>query len=399
MSEYQYPGQSEPRTTQQIPTWTLAPPPVAVADPVPPLPSPAERARTGGVRRAVVATVAGAAIALTAGGVGGFVGYSLHDDGSPLQTFTNNDSQPAAPAVDRSSLAKIAADVQPTVVVIQTGNGEGSGVIISEDGYIVTNNHVVATASGNSVQVVFNSGKRVTASVVGTDPKTDLAVVKANDATGLKAATWGDSDSVQVGDTVLAIGSPLGLQGSVTAGIVSALHRTITVGDEQRSQFDTGGARTTIGDAIQTDAPINPGNSGGALVNLNGQVIGINSAIATSGSNGNIGVGFAISANRAKSVADQLIRGGKVSHPFLGVNVADAENGGARIAGIEPGSPAEQGGLRVGDVVTKIGDRQISGSEDLIGAIQAATVGTALQLTVMRDGAETAVNVVLVEAP
>jgi putative serine protease PepD len=396
MSEYQYPGQSEPRTTQQIPTWTLAQPPVAVAEPLPPS---AERPRNGGVRRAVVATVAAAAIALTAGGVGGFVGYSLHEDGSPLQTFNNNDSQAAAPAVDRSSLAKIAADVQPAVVVIQTGSGEGSGVIISEDGYIVTNNHVVATASGDSVQVVFNSGKRVTASVVGTDPKTDLAVVKANDATGLKAATWGNSDSVQVGDTVLAIGSPLGLQGSVTAGIVSALHRTITVGDEQRSQFDVGGTRTTIGDAIQTDAPINPGNSGGALVNLNGEVIGINSAIATSGSNGNIGVGFAISANRAKSVADQLIKGGKVSHPFLGVSVADAENGGARIAQIEPGGPAEQAGLRVGDVVTKIGDRQISGMEDLIGAIQAATVGTPLPLTVVRDGAETAVNVVPVEAP
>ncbi len=397
MSEYQYPGQSEPRTTEQIPTWTLAPPPVAVAEPGPP---PAERARTGGARRAVVATVAAAAIALTAGGVGGFVGYSLHDDGSPLQAFNNNtDSQAAAPAVDRSSLSKIAADVQPTVVVIETGSGEGSGVIISEDGYIVTNNHVVATAQGDSVQVVFNSGKRVAASVVGTDPKTDLAVVKANDASGLKAATWGNSDDVRVGDTVLAIGSPLGLQGSVTAGIVSALHRTITVGDEQRSQFDAGGSRTTIGDAIQTDAPINPGNSGGALVNLNGQVIGINSAIATSGSNGNIGVGFAISANRAKSVADQIIKGDKVSHPFLGVSVADAENGGARIAGIEPGSPAEKGGMRVGDVVTKIGDRQISGSEGLIGAVQAATVGAQLQLTVVRDGAETPVNVVLVEAP
>jgi putative serine protease PepD len=397
MSEYQYP--SEPRTTQQIPTWTLAPPPVATAEPLPA--PPVERPRPGGMRRAVVATVAGAAIALTAGGVGGFVGYSLHEDGSPLQTFgtNNSDSQGAAPAVDRSSLAKIAADVQPTVVVIQTGSGEGSGVIMSDDGYIVTNNHVVASARGGAVEVVFNSGKRVSASIVGTDPKTDLAVVKANDASGLKAATWGNSDDVQVGDTVLAIGSPLGLQGSVTAGIVSALHRTITVGDQQDSPFGGGGSRTTIGDAIQTDAPINPGNSGGALVNLNGQVIGINSAIATSGSNGNIGVGFAISANRAKAVAEQLISGGTVSHPYLGVSVADAENGGARIAQIESGSPAERGGLRVGDVVTKIGDRQISGSEDLIGAIQAATVGAQLQLTVVRDGAEAPVSVVLVEAP
>ncbi len=343
MSEYQYPGQSEPRTTQQIPTWTLAPPPVAVAEPGPPVPPPAERPRTGGVRRAVVATVAGAAIALTAGGVGGFVGYSLHDDGSPLQTFNNNDSQAAAPAVDRSSLAKIAADVQPAVVVIQTGSGEGSGVIISEDGYIVTNNHVVATASGNSVQVVFNSGKRVTASVVGTDPKTDLAVVKANDATGLKAATWGNSDDVQVGDTVLAIGSPLGLQGSVTAGIVSALHRTITVGDEQRSQFEAGGSPH---DDRRRD-PDRRAHQPGQLRRRTGESQRPGDRHQQRdrdlGSSGNIGVGFAISANRAKSVADQLIKGGKVSHPFLGVSVADAENGGARIAADRAGRPSRAG--------------------------------------------------------
>jgi putative serine protease PepD len=247
-----------------------------------------------------VATVAAAAIAVTAGGVGGFVGYALHPDNpsSPLQTAVSAPNN-AAPVVDRSSLASIAASIQPTVVVIQTNSGEGSGVVLSQDGYIVTNNHVVAGARG-TVTVTFNSGKSVPATIVGTDPKTDLAVVKAN-ATGLTFASWDNSDDVQVGDTVLAIGSPLGLQGSVTAGIVSALHRTISVGEQQTR---AAAAQTTIGDAIQTDAPINPGNSGGALVDTNGKIIGINSAIATSGSNGNIGVGFAIPSNRAKAVAD-----------------------------------------------------------------------------------------------
>jgi putative serine protease PepD len=299
----------------------------------------------------------------------------------------------AAPVIDRSSLASIAAALQPAIVDVKTNAGEGSGVVVSADGNIVTNNHVVEGA--RTVSVTFNSGKSLPAKVVGTDPKTDLAVLKV-DSSGLTFAKWGDSNAVRVGDTVLAIGSPLGLQGSVTAGIVSALHRTITVGGEQRTQFDTG-AQTTIGDAIQTDAPINPGNSGGALVNTNGEVIGINSAIATQGSNGNIGVGFAISANKAKSVTDQLASGGKVSHPFLGVSIGDADSGGAKIQSVEKGSPAEKAGLAAGDVVTKVGDRPITGSEDLIGAIQGSSVGSTLQLTIQRGGSEQTVSVTVGE--
>jgi putative serine protease PepD len=192
------------------------------------------------------------------------------------------------------------------------------------------------------------------------------------------------------------MGSPLGLQGSVTAGIVSALHRTISVGGDQRSQFDTGNT-TTIGDAIQTDAPINPGNSGGALVNMNGEVIGINSAIATQGSSGNIGVGFAISANKAKAVAAQLSAGQKVSHPFLGVSITDSDSGGAKIDSVVSGGPADKAGLVAGDVVTKVGDRPIKGSEDLIGAIQGSAVGSSLQLTVQHDGSEKTVTVTVGE--
>jgi putative serine protease PepD len=352
--------------------------------------------RPGAAGKVIVAGVAAATIALAAGGVGGFVGYALHPDTSPLQT-TAAAPQNAAPVIDRSSLSSIAAAIQPAVVSVATESGEGSGVVVSEDGYIVTNNHVVAGAQ--QVKVTFNSGKQLDVDVVGTDPKTDLAVLKAN-ATGLKFAAWGDSDAVQVGDTVLAIGSPLGLQGSVTAGIVSALHRTISVGDDNGSPFGRSNTPATrIGDAIQTDAPINPGNSGGALVNMNGELVGINSAIATAGSNGNIGVGFAISANKAKGVADQLIKGQPVSHPYLGVSIQNADNGGALIGQVEAGSPADQAGLEVGDVVTKVGDRGIASGDDLVGAIQTSTVGEALTMTVVRNGAEQTLTATVGEQP
>jgi putative serine protease PepD len=362
--------------------------------PIPPWNQPAPAAgRPNNVARGLVAGVAALAIALTAGGVGGFVGYSLHPDGSPVQLPAASAGKDAAPVIDRSSLASIAAALQPAIVDVKTNAGEGSGVVVSADGNIVTNNHVVEGA--RTVSVTFNSGKSLPAKIAGTDPKTDLAVLKV-DTSGLTFAKWGDSNGVRVGDTVLAIGSPLGLQGSVTAGIVSALHRTITVGGDQRTQFDTG-SQTTIGDAIQTDAPINPGNSGGALVNTNGEVIGINSAIATQGSNGNIGVGFAISANKAKSVTDQLASGGKVSHPYLGVSIGNADSGGAKIQSVEKGSPAEKAGLAAGDVVTKVGDRPITGSEDLIGAIQGSAVGSTLQLTVQRGGGEQTIAVTVGE--
>jgi putative serine protease PepD len=190
---------------------------------------------------------------------------------------------------------------------------------------------------------------------------------------------------------VLAVGSPLGLQGSVTAGIVSALHRTISSGEQ--------GAKS-IADAIQTDAAINPGNSGGALVNLAGEVVGINTAILTAGqdSNGNIGVGFAISANRARAAADQLAKGGKVSHPYLGVQLGDGD-GGALIGGIVAAGPADKAGLKTGDLVTKIGSTQINGATDLINAIQAAKVGDQLAMTVKRNGAEQQLTVTLGESP
>jgi putative serine protease PepD len=237
--------------------------------------------------------------------------------------------------------------------------------------------------------VTFSDGRTTNATIVGTDPAGDLAMVKVTGAGKLTAATFGDSDNLRVGDTVLALGSPLGLQGSVTAGIVSALHRTIE-----------GNARSgrSIGDAIQTDAAINPGNSGGALVNTAGEVVGINTAIATSGQGeGNIGVGFAISSNRAKATAQQLAKGGKVTHPVLGVQVQDAPGGGALISAVTAGSPAEQAGIKQGDVVKKAGTRTIGNSADLVSTVQAAKPGDKLPLTVSTNGAERQVTVTLGE--
>jgi putative serine protease PepD len=300
--------------------------------------------------------------------------------------------------IDRSSLASIAAGVLPSVVSISTGSGEGSGVVLTPDGYLLTNNHVVAAA--RSLTVTFSDGKTARASVVGTDPKTDLAVVKADGVSGLTAAKFGDSSSLRVGDTVLALGSPLGLEGSVTAGIVSATDRTIrTGGGGQNTPFDQPAPTGSIAGVIQTDAAINPGNSGGALVNTNGEVVGINTAIATAGNgNGNIGVGFAIPSNRAVQVKDQLIRGEKVSHPQLGVSVSTAEGGGALVGVVTSGSPAAQAGLQQGDVITKLGDRAINDSDDLISAIQASKVGDRVVITYQRGGAESTTTATLAEA-
>jgi putative serine protease PepD len=302
--------------------------------------------------------------------------------------------------------------VQDSVVSITTQSGEGSGVILSADGYILTNNHVVATAQGDTVQIIFANGKKATADIVGTDPRTDLAVVKASGVSGLKAATLGDSSQMQVGDTVLALGSPLGLEGSVTAGIISAKDRTIqSSSDEQTPQSPFGNSpfgqqqnqqqssSSTISGLLQTDAPINPGNSGGALVNTNGQVIGINSAIATSGSgSGNIGLGFAIPSNKAKQVAQDLMAGRKVSHPALGVSVTEAEGGGALVSNVTSGSAAAKAGLQQGDVITSVNGKAVNDSDDLVGIVQSASVGDKETIVFTRNGTEKTVTATLAEA-
>ncbi|MCK2218930.1 trypsin-like peptidase domain-containing protein [Actinomadura sp. ATCC 31491] len=292
--------------------------------------------------------------------------------------------------------------------MIQGQTGEGSGVVLSEDGLILTNNHVVVGAGqgGGQMTVKFSDGRTAKATVVGTDPATDLAVIRAEGVSGLTKATLGNSDLLKVGDDVLAIGSPLGLDGSVTKGIVSALDRTLTVGGEQRQQVPPGWGQdqqtpseepTTIGGAIQTDASINPGNSGGALVNAAGELVGINTAIASEAAGG--GVGFAIPVNTAKQVSDQLISSGKVTHAFLGVSVTDATGDvpGALIREITAGSPAEKAGLRQGDVITKINDKAVDGGDTVVGQVRGFKPGQAVKITYMRDGQAHDATVTLVE--
>jgi putative serine protease PepD len=379
----------------QAPTWAE---PVG-ADP--------RRPRRG--RRILVTGAAALLLALGAGGVGAATALALDHGGPTTPVQTGNSS--VTRVVDRSSLAQIAAAVQDNVVSITTQSGEGSGVILTADGYILTNNHVVATAQGDTVQIIFANGKKATATIIGTDPRTDLAVVKASDVSGLKPATFGDSSQMQVGDTVLALGSPLGLEGSVTAGIISAKDRTLqSSSDEQTPQSPFGNQNpfgqqqqqstpSTISGLLQTDAPINPGNSGGALVNTNGQVIGINTAIATSGqSSGNIGLGFAIPSNKARQVAQDLMAGRKVSHPALGVSVTEAEGGGALVSNVTAGSAAAKAGLQQGDVISSVNGKAVNDSDDLVGIIQAASVGDKITIVFTRNGAEKTVTATLAEA-
>ncbi|WP_405150860.1 trypsin-like peptidase domain-containing protein [Sphaerisporangium sp. NBC_01403] len=366
--------------------------------------------------RKAVAGLALAAVAVGGGVAGAFVATAAVGN----QTVIS--SPIVRPASDASvtTVADVARAVQPSVVSItvssQAGQAEGSGVVLSADGLILTNNHVVAGVGQDAkVQVKFSDGKSATATIVGTDPATDLAVVRAENVSGLTKATLGDSDKLRVGDAVLAIGSPLGLEGSVTAGIVSALDRTLTVGDQsqQQQQLPPGWGRgglgqpepqqqsggTTIGGAIQTDAAINPGNSGGALVDASGQVVGINSAIATNGGDGNIGVGFAIPINTAHQVADQLIKSGKATHAFLGVNLADATGDaqGAVIGSVQTGSPAEQAGLKAGDLITKIDGKPVAGADTVVGAVRGYQPGTKVALTYVRNGSTSTVTVTLTE--
>jgi putative serine protease PepD len=330
--------------------------------------------------RGVALTVAGLAIAMVSAGVGGGVAMAVHPYQLPhsvTATAAPAASQPAA-NVSGGSVEQVAAKVLPSVVALQIDAGnmayEGSGVILTADGLIMTNAHVVAAAAsanqatpgGTGSTVTFADGRTTPFTVVAADPITDVAVVRAQGISGLTPITRGTSGNLRVGQPVVAVGSPLGLDGTVTTGIISALHRPVS------TMSDTANQGATL-DAIQTDAPMNPGNSGGALVNMNGQLIGMNSAMATVGSSpgaesGSIGLGFSIPVDQATRVADELIATGKASHASLGVQVADATNTpGARIIGVTNGGAAAAAGLPVGAVVTRVDD-QVIDSADALGA-------------------------------
>jgi putative serine protease PepD len=347
-------------------------------------------------------------IALLAGAAGGAAGYllSARDDDSVTVDGAKLGAAPAR-SVERpaNSIAGVAAKVLPSVVQIKvetsSGGGTGSGFVLAADGFIVTNNHVVSGGGSSGVTVSFADGTTAKARVVGTSASYDLAVLKVS-AKGLKPLPLGNSDSVVVGDPVIAIGSPLGLSGTVTSGIVSAKNRPVTAGD-------TGGSDSAYINAIQTDAAINPGNSGGPLVNLEGEVVGVNSAIATlgaslGGQSGNIGVGFAIPINQARRTVEQLLDTGEAQFPIIGASLDGTYDGeGARIAStasngkqpVVPGGPADRAGLQPGDVIVAIDDKPVADSSELIVAIRSRSPGDTITLTVHRGSDEESVKVTL----
>jgi putative serine protease PepD len=269
----------------------------------------------------------------------------------------------------------------------QGSTAEGSGFVYDTNGHIVTNQHVVS--GGGKITVRFWNGQKYSAHVVGTDPSTDLAVIKVDAPTSLlHPLSLGNSDAVQVGDGVVAIGSPFGLPGSVTSGIVSALHRQMT----SPSGF-------SIDDSIQTDAPINHGNSGGPLLNASGQVIGVNAQIQSE-SGGSDGVGFAIPANTIRSIASQLAAGHAVKHAYIGVSVDDSTNpAGALIGGITAGTPAARAGFHCNDVITKIGNTTVASSDDVTTAIAGKKPGDTVTFTYVRNGSKHTVSVTLASRP
>ncbi|MFD2080640.1 putative serine protease PepD [Actinopolymorpha cephalotaxi] len=377
---------------------------------------PTDQGRTTGTdsgrpRRRSAAGVA--ALALVAGLLGGGVGaaatdYFGHDQPGSSSTALDEPaarSQNAASA-PVGSVQQVADKVLPSVVSItiatSQGTGNGSGIVLSDDGLILTNNHVAAAGSqGGRLSVTFNDGKTVKASVVGTDPTTDLAVIRANRKSGLHPAQLGRSSDLSVGQNVVAIGSPLGLSGTVTSGIVSAKNRPVRSSDSGSDQSSS----NTVIDAIQTDAAINPGNSGGALVNMAGQVVGINSAIATLGSSmggqsGSIGVGFAIPIDEARPIAKELIANGRAEHAQLAVSVTatsgnDGVGNGASLQAVNAGGAADKAGLRKGDVITKVDDRQISDPDSLIAAVRSYRPGDKVTVTYVRGGTSKTVDVTL----
>jgi putative serine protease PepD len=278
---------------------------------------------------------------------------------SPASTPTAGSS----PTVSACAVTQVASDVVPSVVTIAAtgsgGSGTGSGEVIRSDGYILTNNHVISiAAAGGSVEVLFSDGQTAAATITGRDPQSDLAVLKVQPSHDLKVIALGSSATVKVGEPVVAIGAPLGLSGTVTSGIVSALDRTVEVpGENDRSAL--------LVSAMQTDASINPGNSGGALVNCAGQLVGVPTAGATvpGAGGGSIGLGFAIPVDLAKSIADEIIATGRVTHAFFGLQTvpippaAAAQAGvpeGLYVQAVTPSGPAAQAGLRPGDVITSI---------------------------------------------
>ncbi|THJ65998.1 PDZ domain-containing protein [Arthrobacter echini] len=399
--------------------------------------APRERRRVG-----VATFAAGVLVAGLIGGGVATLGYSaLESDSSAGITQADPESIVVNDLDDVNTVTGAAVTASPSVVTVAvsggSAGGSGSGIILDTDGHILTNTHVV-TLGGQvaepTIEVRLNDGRLYPATVVGTDPLSDLAVIKI-DAPSLTAATLADSDELNVGDIAIAIGSPLGLSGTVTDGIVSTLNRTISVAssavpeqqpDSAESENEDGFNFLPPGNpgvpapqsqgsvylnVIQTDAAINQGNSGGALVDKDGQIIGVNVAIASGGSSeptGNIGVGFSIPINYADRIAQEIIADGEASHGFLGVSITSASaegsptsspfSSGALVESVEPGSPAEEAALQAGDVITGVGDLTVTDAESLTAAVRMHPVGEQVPVEILRDGESTTVDVTLGQA-
>ncbi|MFM9692525.1 S1C family serine protease [Streptomyces europaeiscabiei] len=362
-------------------------------------------------RRVRVLLVGALLIAVVAGGIGGAVGAYLERNGG-VGAVELPQAGDGVTGRAPDSVAGIAAGALPGVVTLHvsgaSAQGTGTGFVLDERGHILTNNHVVDPAgTDGDISVTFSGGESAKATVVGRDTGYDLAVVKVSGVSGLKPLPLGNSEEVQVGDPVVAIGAPFDLANTVTSGIISAKERPITAGGESGDVSDV-----SYVDALQTDAPINPGNSGGPLLDGKGRVIGINSAIRSAGSGsesdggqaGSIGLGFAIPINQGKRVAEELINTGKATHPVIGVTLdMDYSGDGARIgeksdegaSGVTAGGPADRAGIRSGDVITEVDGQRVHSGDELIVKVRAHRPGDRLELTLLRNGRERTVTLTL----
>ena len=416
---------TDPQTPS--PQWWSQPTPTA-ALPEPVLAAPVQTAPTRPRRPVRRGSLLLALALVAAGGTGGAVVAAVDHASGTTQAAISTTTTSSTSTVSRPTGSvpgtpeDAAAVIGPSVVTIEvTGTSDtssggafgspsqrvsdtGSGIVLNTDGYVLTNNHVVAAAEGGgSVHVTLRDGTTVAATIVGHDTTDDLAVVKLSGARNLVAATFADSESLKVGQTVLAVGAPLGLSNTITQGIVSTLHRPVATGE-------SGASSQSVIDAVQTDAAINPGNSGGALVDLAGHVVGINSAIATTGSSGSgqsgsIGVGFAIPANDAVRVAKQLIASGHATHAQIGVsagNAASTTDGapglGATVRSVSAAGPAAAAGLKPGDLITQVDRRRVTDANSLIVAVRSHDPGSKATVTYVRDGRTVAVTVTLAGA-
>ena len=388
-------------------------PSTAVYSPVPPQhqgPGPIagreapRRPRTGLI---VLLSVLLAALVGTAAGYGG---AKLANSGAsttspttgplPRPSQTGAPRTPVPPAPGQIDTVQVAATALPSTVMIRVGSGRsggtGSGFVLDTAGHIMTNNHVIAgAADGGRITVVFSDGARVEAKLVGRSPSYDLAVIKLDGPRDLVPMAIGDSDNLQVGESVIAIGSPLALASTVTQGIVSAKNRPVVV----NSNSNAADSPSAYINGIQTDAAINPGNSGGPLVDAGARVIGVNSAILTMGQSadtgGNIGLGFAIPINQAMVIGKQLISEGRATYPVIGVNVGNDSSDGVRLSEVDGGGPADEAGLRVDDVITKIDDQPVDTAAELIVAIRTHRPGDRVTLTYQRGAQEQTAEVTL----